>query len=81
MEKSIEFDIQQGLTITLESLGMVNNEEFDLQEYKRAVARQNFIQNHFEEYRRLYLNDDNSARMGSIIACDNGGFEDDFLYY
>lgn len=41
-----------------------------------------FIQYNMEEYIKLYFPDQPSgARNTTVSICDNGGFEQDFLYY
>lgn len=46
------------------------------------TERGNFIQANLAEYMRLYF-PENSHRgsTSDTLICDNGGFEDDFLYY
>ena len=70
--------IRQGLSRTEIDPDLLSDE--DLRQYAREAARQAFVQAHTEDYKRLFL-PPAAAAAASVDVCDNGGFEEDFLYY
>lgn len=53
--------------------------EGDIMSLARAEAKSQFIQQNLEEYKHLFIASSRSMTLPDV--CDNGGFEQDFLYY
>jgi hypothetical protein len=57
----------------------IANKEVDITSLAMEEARHQFIVQNIEEYKQLFISAAQS--MTSMDICENGGFEDDFLYY
>ena len=55
------------------------NKEVDIISLAMEEARHQFIVQNIEEYKQLFMGAEQSVTIMDI--CENGGFEDDFLYY
>jgi len=61
-----------------------NIDEYTVEDFE-SIAREDlkneFIRQHMKEYLNTYFSDPQAMVNTDTFVCDNGGFEDDFLYY
>ncbi len=55
--------------------------EEDIRNMAKAYAKDKYIRHNMKEYLNTYFSNPQAMVNADTFVCDNGGFEDDFLYY